>query len=77
MSAAAITKHIANLSGAKVESVTPDRELASLGLDSLDLLELAVALEDEFSIEISNSEVESLRTVGDVIALVERKGGAA
>jgi acyl carrier protein len=41
-----------------------------LGADSLDVVELIMGLEDEFGIEISDEEAESLRTVGDAVKFV-------
>ena len=38
-----------------------------LGADSLDLVELIMALEDEFDIEIPDEEAEKLKTVGDAV----------
>ena len=43
-----------------------------LGADSLDSVELIIALEDEFSISIEVDDAEQLRTVGDVAELVDR-----
>ncbi len=42
-----------------------------LGLDSLELVNLAVEVEDEFDIEIPDRDIKDLRTVGDVIAIIE------
>ena len=42
-----------------------------LGADSLDLFELAMALEEEFSVEIPSEDLEKITTVGDVIAYIE------
>lgn len=42
-----------------------------LGADSLDRVELVMALEEEFGIEISDEKAESLVTVGDAIKFVE------
>ncbi|QJA06477.1 acyl carrier protein [Thermosulfurimonas marina] len=42
-----------------------------LGADSLDLVELVMAMEEEFGMEISDEEAEKLRTVGDVLNYVK------
>jgi len=51
--------------------ITPDSTLQSLGADSLDVVELIMRFEDEFSIEINDSDAESLHTVGDVIRYLD------
>lgn len=45
-----------------------------LGADSLDLFELVMALEDEYSVEIPSEDLEKLLTVGDVAAYLKEKG---
>lgn len=45
-----------------------------LGADSLDLFELAMALEDTYSVEIPSEELEGLTTVGKVIDYLKSKG---
>ena len=57
----------------KVESIKPEMELKSLGLDSLDLVEVMMQIEEEFNIEFSNDEMLAFTTVADVIADIERK----
>ncbi len=42
-----------------------------LGADSLDTVELVMALEEEFNIEISDEDAEKLRTVGDAVTYIE------
>jgi acyl carrier protein len=42
-----------------------------LGADSLDVVEMIMALEEKFGIEIPDSEAESMKTIGDVVAFVE------
>lgn len=49
-------------------SITDD-----LGADSLDVVDLVMALEDEFGIEIPEDEVENIKTVGDIIKYIEDK----
>ncbi len=46
---------------------------ADLGIDSVDIVSLVLALEDEFGGSISDEEVEGLRTVGDVITHIDVK----
>ena len=45
-----------------------------LGADSLDLFELVMALEDEYSIEIPSEELQDLTTVGSVVEYLKSKG---
>lgn len=49
---------------------------ADLGADSLDLVEIVMLVEDDFNIEVLDTEMERLSTVQDWIDLVERKLGA-
>jgi len=44
-----------------------------LGADSLAVVDLAMSLEDEFGIEIPDNELENVKTVGDVVKLIESK----
>lgn len=54
-------------------AVTPLTSLAEdLGTDSLDLIELNLALDEEFDLELDQKAVATCRTVGDVAALVAR-----
>lgn len=54
------------------EAIKPSAVLAELGADSLDDVEIAMALEDEFSIRIADDELP-LKTVQDCIDIVDRK----
>ena len=57
------------------ETITPDTSFKDdLGADSLDLFELVMALEDEYSVEIPAEDLESLATVGDVMNYLKGKG---
>lgn len=42
-----------------------------LGADSLDIVELVIALEEEYDLEISEEDAEKIRTVGDVVGYIE------
>lgn len=58
--------------GVKPEQVTPEAKfIEDLGADSLDTVELVMALEEEFGHEIPDEEAEKLQTVGDVIRYIE------
>ena len=51
--------------------VTPEASFtADLGADSLDLVEISMALEEEFSIEVPDDQVESIHTVEDVVKFI-------
>ena len=47
-----------------------------LGADSLDIVELVMAMEEEFDLEIPDEDAEKLRTVGDVSKYLQAKGKA-
>ena len=54
------------------ESVTESSVLTDdLGADSLDLVDLIMTLEEEFDVEISDEDAESVKTVGDVVKYIE------
>lgn len=42
-----------------------------LGADSLDVVDLVMSIEDEFSIEIPEDQVENIKTVGDIVKYIE------
>lgn len=46
-----------------------------LGADSLDIVELVMAFEEEFEIEIPDDAAESIQTVGDAISFIEKNNG--
>lgn len=63
--------------GVNAEQVlSPARFIEDLGADSLDTVELVMAFEEEFSIEVPDEEAEKLKTVGDVVKYVEANAAA-
>jgi len=60
--------------GIEGDDITMEADLAGdIGLDSLDTVELTLALEQHYEIEIPDSELEQLATVKDAVALIEKK----
>jgi len=58
--------------GVNADQVTSDAKfIEDLGADSLDTVELVMALEEEFRHEIPDEEAEKLQSVGDVIKYIE------
>ena len=68
---------IAEQLGVKPEEVTGKASFVDdLGADSLDTVELIMALEEEFNIEIPDEDAEKMKTVGDVVKYIEEKAAA-
>ena len=60
--------------GVGESEVTPNASFVDdLGADSLDTVELVMALEEEFDIEIPDEDAENIITVGDVVKYIETK----
>jgi len=71
-----IRQIIADQLGVKKEEVTDGAKFVDdLGADSLDTVELVMALEEEFGIEIPDEDAEKLATVGDALRYIEEKSG--
>ena len=65
---------IAEQLGVKVEEVTDTASFVDdLGADSLDTVELVMALEEEFGIEIPDEDAEKMTNVGEALRYVEEK----
>ena len=56
-----------------VSKINEDDDLQSLGLDSLDLAEIMISIEDALGIEFTTSEILDLKTIRDVLNLIETK----
>lgn len=69
-----ITEIIVEQLGVKPEEVIPEASFVDdLGADSLDTVELVMALEEEFGIEIPDEDAEKIQTVGDALRYIEEK----
>lgn len=60
--------------GVEADDVTIDSTfIDDLGADSLDIVELIMAFEEEFSVEIPDDEAEKIKTVKDVVDYIDKK----
>ena len=60
--------------GVEAEKVTEDASfIDDLGADSLDIVELVMAFEEEFDIEIPDDAAEHIQTVGDAVKFIDEK----
>lgn len=56
------------------DSLVPEANLLDdLGADSLDVVELVMALEEAFAIEVPDEDAESIRTISDIVSYVEQR----
>ncbi len=63
--------------GVTLEDVTPEASfIEDLGADSLDIVELIMALEEEYEIEIPDEDAEKIQTVQDVISYIQTRATA-
>jgi acyl carrier protein len=53
------------------EKITTDTTFEDIDADSLDVVELVMALEEEFDLEIADEDVEQIKTVGDIVNYIE------
>jgi len=58
-----------------IEVVDEGKTLKDYDLDSLDMVELILELEDEYKIKFTDEEMTSLQTIGDLISAVHKKCG--
>ena len=64
--------------GVEPDKVTEDASfIDDLGADSLDIVELVMAFEEEFGVEIPDDAAEQIQTVGDAVKFLEKHANAA
>lgn len=56
-----------------MEKLSMETTFEDIDADSLDIVELVMALEEEFDLEISDQEIENIKTVGDVVKYIDSK----
>jgi acyl carrier protein len=73
-----LTDIIVDILGVEEDDVKPEASFREdLDADSLDLVELIMAFEEEFGEEISDEDAKSIKTVGEAIAFIEARTEAA
>jgi len=73
-----LKKILIEKTGVKKEVIEPtDRLVDDLALDSLDAVELAMGIEDEFGLRISDADIKKLQTVADVLDLISHRLSAS
>ena len=68
---AKVIEIIAENLGGSADSVTPEKSFEELGADSLAVVELVMAFEDEFDIELDDGDAAALKTVKQTIDFVK------
>ena len=61
--------------GAEPDQINPDAEFESMDVDSLDLVELAQIVEDEYGVQLKGEDMEGVKTVRQAVDLVMSKLG--
>lgn len=70
-----IKQILADQLDADIDEMTMDTRIADdLGADSLDVVEMLMAIEDDFDVEIPDEDIEGLKTIGDVVEYINNKG---
>ena len=73
-----VTEIIVEQLGVAREEVVPEASFTDdLGADSLDIVELVMAMEEEFDVEIPDDDAEKIQTIGDAVSYLKEKLAAA
>lgn len=65
---------IAEQLGIKTEAVSKESDVINdLGADSIDIVQLLMAMENEFGVTVSEDDADNLKTVGDIVSLIDSK----
>jgi acyl carrier protein len=69
---------VAEQLGVEIAEVKPEASFQNdLGADSLDLVEVVMALEEEFEVEITDDDADKIRTVQEAVDFIDQKKSAA
>ena len=68
-----VKETIAKQLNKSIEEITNEKEIVKdLGADSLDVVEMLMNLEEEYGITVSEEDAVNIKTVGDIIAVIEK-----
>lgn len=56
-----------------IEDLSEDTKFSEIEADSFDMLELITAIEDEFDVDVTDEPLESIRTIGDIVELLDER----
>jgi acyl carrier protein len=74
---AGLAEIIDEIAGVPVDEVTPDKNFVDdLDIDSLSMVEIAVAAQDKFGVEIPDDQLKDLKTVQDVVSYVAKNAAS-
>ncbi|MDT4918805.1 MAG: acyl carrier protein, partial [Pseudonocardiales bacterium] len=74
---ASLAEILEEVAGVKPEDVSPEKSFVDdLDVDSLSMVEVAMAVEEKFDAKIPDDELSNLKTVGDAIRYIEKHSGA-
>ena len=72
--AAKVKQLIAEQLNKSVDEITEEKEVVKdLGADSLDVVEMFMSIEEEFNITVPEEDAVNIKTVGDIVKLIEEK----
>jgi len=75
---AELAQIVNEIAGVPVGDITPEKSfLDDLDVDSLSMVEIATAAEDQFGVRIPDEDLKDLKTVGDAVSYIEKAGVAA
>jgi acyl carrier protein len=75
---AGLAQIVNEIAGVPVGDVTADKSFTDdLDVDSLSMVEIATAAEDQFGVRIPDEDLKDLKTVGDAVSYIEKAGVAA
>ena len=73
-----LAKIVNEIAGVPIGDVTPTKSfIDDLDVDSLAMVEIATAAEDQFGVRIPDEDLKDLKTVGDAVSYIEKAGVAA
>ena len=69
-----VTEIVVEQLGVNADQVKPEAKLVEdLGADSLDAVELVMAIEEEFNLEVPDEEAEKLQSIQDILSYIEKE----